>query len=75
MRVVIYDLVGNSLFKKKHFFFFFLLFRGAPVEYVSSQARNQIRATAADLHHSHNNVGSKLCCLQPTTQLMAMPDP
>uniref|UniRef100_A0A8D1KAK8 Uncharacterized protein n=1 Tax=Sus scrofa TaxID=9823 RepID=A0A8D1KAK8_PIG len=39
-----------------------------------SQARSRIRATAASLHHSHNNLGSKPC-LQPTLQLMATLDP
>ena len=36
-------------------------------------ARDWIRATAAGLRHSHNNVGSKLC-LPPTPQFTAMPD-
>ena len=36
-----------------------------PVAYGSFQARGQIRATAAGLHHSHSNMGSKLC-LCPT---------
>ena len=40
----------------------------------SSQARGQIRATAAGLYHSHSNVGSGLH-LQPTRQLTATPDP
>ena len=39
-----------------------------------SEARGQIRAAAASLHHSHTNTGSELC-LQPTPQLMAMLDP
>ena len=34
----------------------------------------QIRAVAANLHHSHSNGRSKPC-LQPTLQLMAMLDP
>ena len=46
--------------------------------YGSSQARDQIRATAAGLHlchsHSHSNAGSEPG-LQPTPQLMAMLDP
>ena len=46
--------------------FFFLLFRA----YGGSQARGQIRATAAGLHHSHSNAGS-----EPTLQLSATPDP
>ena len=52
----------------------FLLFRATPAAYGSSQAKGQIRALAADLRHSHSNVGSELH-LQPTSQLMAMPDP
>ena len=39
-----------------------------------SQARGQIGATAAGLHHSHSNVGSEPR-LRPTPQLAAMPDP
>ena len=39
-----------------------------------SQARGLIRATAAGLHHSHNNAGSE-SSLQPIPQLMATPDP
>ena len=52
-------------------------FRATPIAYGNSQARGQIRATAASLHHSHGNTGSELCLhhLQPTPQLMAMPDP
>ena len=36
-----------------------------------SQARGQIGATAAGLHHSHSNAGSELCLLS-TPQLTAM---
>ena len=56
------------------FFFFFALFRATPMAYRSSQARGQIEATAAGLHHSHSNARSKPS-LQPTPQLSAMPDP
>ena len=45
-----------------------------PAAYESSLARGQTRATAAGIHHSQSNAGFKLC-LQPTPQLMAMPDP
>ena len=48
------------------------LFRDALTAYGSSQARGQVGATAAG--QSHRNVRSEPC-LQPTTQLMAMPDP
>ena len=42
--------------------------------YISSQARCQIRAVAAGLCHSYSNVGSEPH-LQPTPQLIVMPDP
>ena len=54
--------------------FFVCIFRAAPVAYGDSQARGQIGALAAGLHHSHSNVGSEPC-LRPTLQLMAMLDP
>ena len=39
-------------------FVYFLLFRATPAAFGSPRARGQIEATAADLHHSHSNVGS-----------------
>ena len=51
-----------------------LLFRAAPVAYGSFQARGQIGASAAGLHHRHSNAGSEPC-LRPTPQLTAMLDP
>jgi len=45
-----------------------------PVAYGNSRARDQIRAAAAGLHHSHSNARSELH-LQPTQQLAAMLDP
>ena len=42
------------------FFFFFPFFRATPTAYGSSQARGQLGATAAGLHHSHSNTGSEL---------------
>ena len=55
------------------FFFVFLPFLGPlPAAYGGSQARGQIRAVAAGLHHS--NAGSELR-LQPTPQLTATPYP
>ena len=39
-------------------FFFFCLFRAAPAACGSSQARGQIGAVAAGLHHSLGNAGS-----------------
>ena len=55
------------------FFFFFCLFRAIPTAYGSSQARGQIRAIAAGLHHSHSNVGSEPCLWH--TPQDATPDP
>ena len=40
------------------FIYLFLLFRAKLTAYGSSQARGQIGAAAASLHHSHNNTGS-----------------
>ena len=55
-----------------HLFFFF--FWATLEAYGSSQARSQIGAAAAGLHHSHSHKGSELR-LQPTPQLMATSDP
>ena len=57
----------NSIFLK-------LLFRAAPAVHGGSQARGQIGATAAGLHHSHSNARSELG-LRPTPQLTATSDP
>ena len=51
-------------------FFFFCLFRTAPSACGSAQVRGQVRATAASLHHSHSNMGSKPGP-QPMPQLTA----
>ena len=40
-------------------FRFCLLFRAIPKAYGGSKARVHIRATAANLSHSHSNVGSE----------------
>ena len=57
------------------FFFVFLLFLWVtPMAYGGSQARCLIRAIAASLCQSHNNVGSEQH-LQPTPQLTAALDP
>ena len=42
-------------------FVFFCLFRTTPAAYGSSQARDQIGATAARLCHSHSHMGLELC--------------
>ena len=54
--------------------FCFLLFRTPPVAHGSSQARHWIGAAATSFRQSHINTGSQPS-LQPTPQLMAMPDP
>ena len=41
-------------------FFFFLLFRATLAAYGGFQAKGWIGATAAGLHHRHNNLGSEL---------------
>ena len=46
-------------------FFYFCLFRATPLAYGSSQARGQIRAAAAGLHHSHSNTASLTHWLRP----------
>ena len=65
---------GNSQRFFFFFFFFFVFFRSTPVAYGSSQARGPVGAVAANLHHSHRKVGSKLH-LCPAPQLVATPDP
>ena len=50
------------------FFFFFGLFRATLVAYGSSQARGEIGAAAARLHHSHSNADpSSVCDLHPSS--------
>ena len=52
---------ASSIHRTGNFFFFFssfLLFRAVPTAYGGSQAGGQIGAVAADLHHSHSNMGS-----------------
>ena len=59
------------------FLFVFGLFafsRAAPEAYGGSQAQGRIRDVATGLPESHSNARSELR-LQPTPQLMAMPDP
>ena len=52
---------------------FFFSFRVASQACGHSQARGQIGAVAAGLHHSHRNTSSELC-LQTTPQLTVTPD-
>ena len=51
-------MIQYSQYSLLFFFFFFFFLRAAPVAYRGSQARGQIRSTAADLHHSHSNAGN-----------------
>ena len=63
--------------KQAHLFFFFLSFcrfRATIVAFRGSQARGLIGAVVASLCQGHSNARSEPC-LQPTPQLMAMPDP
>ena len=53
------------------FFFLLLLSRATLAAYGNSQARGRIRATAASLHHSHNNARSEPH-LHLTLQLMIL---
>ena len=55
------------------FFFFFVFSRATPAACGGSQARGLIGAVAAGLQHSLSNLGSEPC-LQPTSQLVAMPN-
>ena len=55
------------------FFFLFFFYNHARSIWKFSGLRGRIRAAAASLHHSHSNTGSE-SHLQPTPQLMAMPD-
>ena len=54
---------GPGYFLKENlprcFFFFCFLFRAAPAAYGGFQARGQMGAAAAGLHHSHNNARSE----------------
>ena len=50
------------------------LFMVAPAAYGRSQARGQMGATAAGLHHNHSNSGSELR-VRPTAQLVETADP
>ena len=66
------SLKGKRIMNTSFFFFFF--FSGLPpTAYGGSQARGQIRAVGAGLHHSHSNTRSERR-RQPVLQLTAMPD-
>ena len=51
----------------------YCFFRAMATAYKSIQARSPIGATAAGLHHSNSNAGSEPC-LQPISQLTAVPN-
>ena len=53
---------------------FLSFFRAIPVAYGGFQARGPIEAVAVGLRQSHSNLESEPP-LQPTPELMAMPDP
>ena len=63
----------QKFFFLKILFIYLCLFRAILMAHGGSQARGQIGAVAAGLHHSHSNTRFKLC-LWPTLQLMAMLD-
>ena len=52
--------LSSLLHQDSHPFFFFFSFWGHTEAHGSSQARGQIRAAAASLHHSPSNMGSTL---------------
>ena len=68
-RVILQNFLFVCLFV---FVFFFAISWADPVAYGGSQARDQIRAVAASLHHSHSNTRSEPR-LRPTPQLTAVP--
>ena len=61
--IILEDLVCLCLcFRLFFFLFLFLfLFRASPVAYGGSQARGQMGAVAASLHHSHSNARFEPC--------------
>ena len=56
-----------------YIYIFICLLRAIPEAYGSSQARSQITATTACLHHSQSKARSEMH-LRPTPQLTATPD-
>ena len=68
-------LFPKSTYRAFQAFFFFSCFVGPHPRHMEVPRLGvKTGATAAGLHHSHSNVGSKLR-LQPTPQLMATLDP
>ena len=68
MCIVWKELSHRHVITTSSFIFIFFLFRAAPATYGDSQAKGQIGAIAAGLHHSHSDTGSELH-LRPTPQL------
>ena len=62
------------MFQEMFFFLLFSLFRAAARAYGGSQARGQIGAAVAGLHHSHSNARSEPH-MKPKPQLTAMLNP
>jgi len=72
LEMLIMLMYGNALYfplnftvklkrlKNKAYFVIILFFRATPTTYGSSQARCQLGAVAASLHHSHSSARSKL---------------
>ena len=58
-----YPLIWKTIHKVGFFFFFFSSLGKPPMVCGGSQARGQIGAVAAGLHHSHSNAKSKPCLL------------
>ena len=65
---------SGQLFFLFVYLFIFAILGLHPQHMEGSQARGQIRAEVAGLHHSHSNTGSKPCP-QSTPQLTAMSNP
>ena len=61
MHVCIYIYVCIYVYISPYFSFFAFFFKALLVAYGSSQARGQMRAAAASLHHSHSNIRSEPC--------------
>ena len=75
--MALFCLLGELTLLSVFIFLFFCLFAiswAAPMAYGGSEARGQIGATAAGLHHSHSHARSEPR-LRPTPQLTATPDP
>ena len=68
------NLLSHNRTPRNLFFFFFCFFLCRSPPHNPSPPRGQIGMVDASRYHSHRNARSKPC-LQPTPQLMAVPDP